>query len=136
MVKRAILAVVAAFIAWSILDFVIHGLLLQPIYQATPTLWRPMNQINMPLTYLVTLGYTACFTAIYGFMVSNKSFMSGIKFGALFGLAAGISMGFGTYCYMPITQTLAWSWFFGTVFEAIVAGALVGAILKPGKEAS
>jgi hypothetical protein len=130
------LAVVATFIAWSILDFVIHGLLLQSTYQATADLWRPMDEMNMPLLYLVTLAFTASFVAIYALMVTKKSFMSGIKFGVLFGLASGISMGFGSYSFMPIPLTLAWSWFLGTLVEAIAAGALVGAILRPGKETS
>jgi hypothetical protein len=131
--KRTILALIAVFMAWSILDFVIHGLLLQSTYEATANLWRPMDEMNMPLMYFVTLAYTACFVAIYGLLVSEKSFPTGIKFGGLFGLAGGISMGFGSYSFMPIPLILAWAWFFGMLIEAIVAGALVGAILKPGK---
>jgi len=89
-----------------------------------------MNDMNMPLMHFVTLVFTACFVAIYGLLVGQKSLMSGIKFGALFGLAIGISMGFGSYCYMPIPLTLALSWFFGSWIEAVVAGVIVGAILK------
>lgn len=131
MVKRMLLALVAVFIAWSVLDFLIHGLFLQPTYEATANLWRPMDEMNMPLMYFVTLIFTASFVGIYGFLVTPKSILSGIKFGALFGLAVGISMGFGSYCYMPIPLMLAWSWFFGTLLESVVAGAIVGAILKP-----
>jgi hypothetical protein len=134
MAKRAILAVLAAFIVWSILDYLIHGLFLQSTYEATASLWRPMDQMKMGLMYLVTLVFTTCFVAIYGFLVSRKSIGSGIKYGVLFGLAIGISMGFGTYSYMPIPLALAWSWFFGSLIEAIVAGAIVGAILKPSSE--
>ena len=130
MVKRTIWAVVAVFIAWSILDFVLHGLLLRSTYEATANLWRPMDRLNMPLMYFVTLGFTACFVLIYGLLVGQKSLASGIRFGALFGLATGISMGFGSYVYMPIPLTLAWSWFFGSWIEATTAGAIVGAIVK------
>jgi hypothetical protein len=130
MAKRAILAVVAVFIARSILDFLIHGLLLQSTYAATASLWRPMSEMNMPLVYLVTLVSTGCFVLIYGYLVGQKSLVSGITYGALFGLATGISMGFGSYSYMPIPLTLAWSWFFGSLIEALIAGAIVGAIIK------
>ena len=44
MAKRIILAVVAVFIAWSILDFILHGLLLRSTYEATANLWRPMTK--------------------------------------------------------------------------------------------
>jgi hypothetical protein len=130
MSKRPLIAVVVIFIAWSVLDFVIHGLLLQETYAATASLWRPMEEMNMTLMYIVTLAYTVCFVAIYDVLVSEKSIATGIKYGALFGLAAGISMGFGSYTFMPIPWSLALSWFAGTLVEAIVAGALVGAIIK------
>ena len=130
MAKRTIWAVVAVFMAWSILDFILHGLLLRSTYEATANLWRPMDQMNMPLMYFVTLVFSACFVLIYGLLVGQKSLASGIRFGALFGLATGISMGFGSYVYMPIPLTLAWSWFFGSWIEAIAAGVIVGAIMK------
>ena len=131
MTKRAIMAVVAVFIAWSVLDFLIHGLLLQSIYAATSNLWRPMDEMNRPVMSLVTLVFTACFVTIYGFLIEQKSLASGIRYGALFGLATGASMGFGSYSYMPIPLTLACSWFIGSWIEAIVAGVIVGAIVKP-----
>lgn len=130
MAKRTIWAVVAVFVAWSVLDFILHGLLLRSTYEATANLWRPMDQINIPLVYFVTLVFAVCFVLIYGLMIGQKSLASGIRYGALFGLAAGVSMGFGSYCYMPIPLTLAWSWLFGTWIEAVAAGAVVGAIIK------
>jgi hypothetical protein len=130
MAKRTIWTVLAVFIAWSILDFILHGMLLRPTYEATANLWRPMDQMNMPLMYLVTFVFTTCFVLIYGHLVGQKSLISGIRFGALFGLATGISMGFGSYSFMPIPLTLAWSWFIGSWIEAIVAGAIAGAMIK------
>lgn len=131
MAKRTIWAVVAVFIAWSILDFILHGVILRPTYEATASLWRPMEQMNMPLMYFVTLVYSTCFVLIYALLVGQKSLATGLRFGTLFGLAAGIGMGFGSYSYMPIPLMLAWSWFFGSWIEAIAAGAIVGAMVKP-----
>ena len=130
MTKRTIWAVVAVFISWSILDFILHGLLLRSTYEATANLWRPMDQMNMPLMYLVTLVFSTCFVLIYSHMVGQKSVASGIRFGVLFGLATGISMGFGSYSMMPIPLALAWSWFVGSWIEAIAAGAIAGVIIK------
>ena len=130
MIKRTVAAIALVFIAWSILDFMIHGVFLQHSYEATASLWRPMEEMNMPLMYLVTLAYTACFVLIYQIFVRDKSILTGIWFGALFGLAAGISMGFGSYSYMPIPLSLAFSWFAGTLVESVVAGAIVGVVMK------
>lgn len=134
MIKRILIAIAAVFVVWSFLDFVIHGLLLTSIYAATASLWRPMNEMNRPLMSLVTLVSSACFVMIYGFLIGRKSPISGLQFGALWGVAGGMSMGFGSYCAMPIPLTLAWAWFVGSWIEALVAGAIVGMIVKPPVE--
>lgn len=128
--KQRILAVIAVFVAWSVLDFVIHGIFLQPTYQATAHLWRPIEEMNVPLMYIISLVYAACFVFLYEFMISDKSLRSGIRFGALFGFATGISMGFGSYSFMPIPLSLAFVWFLGTWLSAAMAGGIVGAIFK------
>ena len=84
----------------------------------------------MSLMYVVTLLFVACFVTIYGLLVTQKFLASGIKFGVLFGLATGISMGFGSYSYMPIPLVLAWSWFFRSLIQAIIAGVIVRAVVK------
>ena len=130
MTKRMLIAVVAIFVAWSVLDFVIHGILLKPTYDATASLWRPMEEMKMPLMYGVTLAFTVCFVLIYG-LIQRKSLATGILYGTLFGLATGISMGPGTYSYMPIPLDLAWGWLAGVMVEMMLGGAIVGAIVKP-----
>ena len=131
MKKQTFLAIVAIFFAWAVLDFLIHGLLLGATYEATAELWRPMEEMKMPLMYLVTLVSAAAFVMIYGWLISPKSVVTGVQFGLLFGLAMGIGMGFGTYSVQDIPANLAWTWFLGTVVKAAVAGAIAGAIIKP-----
>ena len=136
MSKRPILAVVAVFLTWSILDLVIHGMLLDPIYQATADLWRPVEEMKMALMYAVAIATAACFVMIYTCLVTRKSLAAGLKLGALFGLASGVSMGWGFYGYMPIPLSLAWGWFLSILINFVLAGALVGAIVKPREETS
>ena len=130
MAKRTVIAVVVVFVAVSIMDFLIHGIILRSTYEATASLWRPANEMNMAHMYLVSLLSTVFFVLIYGLLIEKKSLASGIKYGILFGLATGIPMGFGSYCFMPIPLSLAWTWFFGAWIEATASGAIIGAILK------
>jgi len=55
MIKQVIWSALAIFIAWLILDFLLHRLLLRSTYEATAGLWRPMDQMNIPLVYFVML---------------------------------------------------------------------------------
>ena len=57
--------------------------------------------------------------------------MNGLWLGLLFGVSAGISVGYGTYSVRPIPYSLALSWFPGTLAEMAVAGLIVGVVVKP-----
>ena len=130
MLKGVILAIIAVFIAWSALDFLIHGMLLKETYEATAHLWRPMQEMNMTLMHGVTLVLAILFVELYAVCVSHKSLSMGLKFGVIFGLAAGV-MAASSYLYMPIPLSLAIDWFVGTLVEFVVAGWLVGLLVKP-----
>ena len=128
--KRTILAVVAVFLAWSLLDIVIHQLILMGEYGATAHLWRPPAEIMMGLIYLVTLISAAVFVGIYKFLICRKELGRAVQYGLLFGVAIGIGMGYGSFAVMPFTHTIALVWFLGTVVQGGVAGALMGLIVK------
>jgi hypothetical protein len=128
--KRIVLAVVAVFIAWSAMDFVIHGMILASSYEATARLWRPMNEMKMGVLHLAVLINTLAFVCIYALLVTEKGIGSGVKYGLLFGLGTGFSMGFGTYSFMPIPLHMAVAWFTGTLVETLVGGVIVGSIIR------
>jgi hypothetical protein len=134
MMRRVLLTILAVFVAWSVLDFVIHNLILGPTYQATAHLWRPMEEMRMGLMSLVRAVAAACFVGIYAYLVQPKSLTTGLNYGVLFGLGTGISMGYGTYSVMPVPYHLALVWFVGTLVEAMTAGVLAGLIVKSSKQ--
>lgn len=128
--KKYLLAFLAVFVAWSVLDFVIHGMILVGVYEATAPLWRPMEDFRHVSGFLATAVTALAFTAIYAYMVRGRSAGAGIRYGLVFGVGTGFSMGFGSYAFMPIPYALAWGWLLGAVLEAAVAGLIVGAIYR------
>jgi hypothetical protein len=130
MVKRIVISIVAVFITWSVLDFVIHGVILKSSYEATKEFWRPMEEMKMGLMYFVTFVYAIVFVCIFAGFFKDRTVAAGLKYGLLFGTGAGIGMGFGTYSYMPIPAGMALTWFVGTVVEMAVAGVLTGWIIS------
>jgi hypothetical protein len=126
--KKIIYSVIIVFVVWSILDFVIHQLILGASYQATASLWRPMAQMKMGLMYVVKFLVSISFVCLYAFFVGKRGIITGFLFGLIYGLGAGISMGYGTYSYMPIPYHMAFTWFLGTVVEFTLAGLIVGGI--------
>ncbi len=67
---------------------------------------------------------------LYGLLVKQKSLASGIRFGAIFGLATSIAAGFGAYIHIPIPLILPWGWILVGWIKAITAGAIVGTLIK------
>jgi hypothetical protein len=128
--KRIALAVLAVFIAWSAMDFVIHGMVLASSYEATARLWRPMEEMKLWVMHLAGLITALAFVCIYALLIAEKGIGSGVKYGLLFGLGTGVSMGFGTYAFLPIPLYMAVAWFISTLVETLVGGIIVGSIIR------
>ena len=127
---RLLLAGIAVFVTWTLLDTVAHRLLLQSLYASSPSIWRPFSEMNPGLIGAVTVLLIAVFLAAYKVLVRPKSLAAGLCFGGLLGVALGASAGFGTYLHSPIPLTLAWGWFgLGTV-KGVVAGVILGAVIQ------
>ena len=130
MLKRVSAATALIFVAWQALDFIIHGVILRQAYAASPQLWRPMAEINMVLMWIVGAIAAFCFVGIYAWLIRPKNLGAALTYGLLSGVAAGVSMGYGSYAVLPIPYGMALTWFVGTLVEALVAGILVGLIVR------
>jgi hypothetical protein len=116
--------------AWTLIDVLMHRLFLAPFYEASPSLWRPFDQMSVALIYAVTLVLVGVFVGTYSLLVRPKSLGAGLSLGAFVGLALGISSGFGTFIHMPIPMPLAWGWLIGGWLKGLVAGGIVGAVVR------
>ena len=127
--KRPLLAGLAILAAWMLLDLLLHRLLLAPLYEASRELWRPFDQVNVPLIYAATLVLIGVFVGIYRLLVRPKALGTGLALGAFVGLALGVAVGWGTFIHMPIPAAVAWGWFIGGWVKGLVAGAIAGAVI-------
>ena len=133
MLKRVLLSALSIFVAWTLIDLLLHRYFLAEMYDADSRLWRPFEQMNVGLTYVVTFALIGTFLATYVLLVRPKSLRRGLVFGSFMGLALGVSAGFGTYIHSPIPLALAWGWFIGGWLKAVAAGGIVGALVPESK---
>jgi hypothetical protein len=127
---RLLLSSLIILVVWTIIDLFMHRFFLRQMYENNPSLWRPFNQMNVVLIYIVTFVLLVIFVGSYSLLVRPKSLVAGIGLGAFIGLALGISSGFGTYLHMPIPQALAWGWLIAGWLKGIAAGAILGALIS------
>ena len=128
--KRIVGAFVIILVLWTALDVLLDRILLRQVYEDSASLWRPFDQMNVLLIYVVTFILIGVFVGTYWLLVRPKSVAAGVRFGALIGLALGISAGFGTYIHMPIPLALAWGWLIGGWLKGVAAGAIAGALIN------
>jgi len=129
------LAILGVFVVWSILNYVLHGILLTSMYLATAVLWRTADEMKLWLEFLVTLIAAACFVLVYARLVGKnkrKTLQTGLLYGLILGIGAGVSMGYGSFAVMPIPYYMALSWFLGTVVNYVVGAAVMVLILRMG----
>jgi hypothetical protein len=112
-----------------VVDVLLHRLFLAPLYDASRELWRPFDQMNVTLIYVVSVVLISVCVGIYRLLVRPKSVGTGLALGAFIGLALGVSAGLGTFIHMPIPPAVAWGWFVGGWLKGLVAGAIVGAVI-------
>mgnify|MGYP000862480004 CR=1 FL=1 len=130
MVKQIAIGSVVVFVLWAGMEWVIHGVLLKPIYMETKQLWRPQADVNQGLYFAVTFLVGVAFTALYVKLISAKTMRNALLYGAIIGFAMGINHGYIDYVFMPIPYELALSWFLAIWAEMIIAGAALGLIIK------
>jgi hypothetical protein len=128
MFKQTLVATVAVYILWSIIDFLVHGILLQSAYQETLHLWRSEDQMHALLMSGVTLFFGFSVVLTYGCFVAPKSVQTGLKFGAALGV--GALTGLGSFSYMPIPLQLAAAWFAVNFVKLTLAGMIAGLLVK------
>ena len=49
--------------------------------------------------------------------MTHKGIGTAVKYGLVFGIGVGISMGYGSYSVMPIFYSMAFNWLPGSVVE-------------------
>lgn len=147
--KTCIVSFIAVFAFIFGYDFVVHGMLLKPDYEATAQLWRTeeeMQQLGMwcliyhgLLAALFTCWFkkSNCNCAICNKGQCSTTGAAGttccpMKSGGLcFGIKIGLLMGIlhaSSYIWMPIPGNLAIKWFFTGLFQGVGVGVILGMI--------
>ena len=130
MVKNLAIGSIVVFILWAGLEWVIHGILLKPLYMETKSLWRPDADVNMGLYFTIIFLVAVSFTAVYVKLISDKSVRTGLMYGLILGFGMAISDAYIDFVFMPIPYELALYWFLAIWFEITVAGAALGLVIR------
>ena len=130
--KRWLLASVAVLVVFAVLEFVIHGVLLQGIYQQTASVWRTQAEMQR-LMWIFWVGYLVfapLFALIYvkGYEKGKPGLGQGFRFGLYVGAMLSVLHSYSFYVILPIPLVLSCYWFAATIVEFTAAGIAAGLV--------
>lgn len=125
------LAVLAAGVAVSIFDFLVHGVWLASTYKSMPDVFR---QTENP-TWFIVGDFVAVLVFAWFYDKVYASFGGGVKGGAMYGLYAGILVSFPTWVFIHLMfdgfpYGLSWTMTFLGIAWGVIAGAVIGAMYR------
>lgn len=129
-VKRFIWASLAVFLAFEVIDTIVHGVLLGKAYQALAAVWRPDMMSMMWIFHAGSLILAFLFTYIFIRGYENKGLAEGVRYGIIIGLYMNIPYAFYSYAMYPLPLSLCLKWFVYGMVEFVIGGVVVAAIYK------
>jgi len=128
--KIAIGGLVAG-IAMNVTEWVLHGVVMRSTYEKYPDVFR--QEQSSPL-YFVLAAVCVCLAAALLFSKSRSSWAAGVTGGATFGACLGL-VAFFTFFYNPLVfdgypYYLAWCQGTITLIAFVIAGAVLGLVIK------
>lgn len=135
-IKRFIFGGIAIFIIFQILDFLVHNILLMPLYASMANIWRPDMMSKMWIMYAgsFVFSFLMMFVFIKGY--EARGIMEGVRFGIIIGLMTNGIGAFYQYSVYPLPFSLIIQWFIYGLAEFIVAGIAAALIYKPLEDLS
>jgi hypothetical protein len=130
-VKRFIIASIAVYLVFQVLDFIIHGVILADTYKALANVWRPDMMSLMWIFYIAGLLFAFLFVYIFIKGYEGKGILEGVRYGIIIGLLMNVIGMFGQYVMYPLPFTLIILWFISGMIESILGGIAAAAIYKP-----
>lgn len=130
-VKRLLLAALAVFVSFQILDYVIHMIILSADYEAIASVWRTNMMDMMWIMYISGIILSLLFVYIFTKGYQGKGIMEGIRYGLLIGVLMMVVGSLNQYVIYPVPIELAIKWIIFGLIEFMIAGIITALIYKP-----
>jgi hypothetical protein len=132
--SRVALAGFVAWVVFSIVGFLAHGVLMKDLYLAHAAIMRPEAEANarLPLAFIVSLVGMMAFAYAYakGYE-GGKGVQEGLRFGVLVGVMLIAFVVVWDYMTYPLSRNFLFALVVDYIIEFAIYGVVVGAIYKP-----
>ncbi len=120
---------IAVFVIVSAFEYLVHGVLLQGLYEQTAEFWRSQEESKFIFLLISQIWFAAVVVCIFTCKYEGKGIGEGARFGLYIGLLLG-SIEIGTYCYMPIPLILTLTWVIALILKGVGSGIVLSLTYK------
>ncbi len=136
-VKQWAIASVATFVAMSVIEFLVHGVMLSGWYREYTVYWRSQEEVMNQLHWLY-LGY-ALFAAMFSYIYTRgyegkPGIGEGLRYGVLVGSFIGIPKMFIEHAVFYYPGKMLVAWCIETIVICTILGVIVAMIYKGEKK--
>lgn len=126
--KKIWIGFVVTYILIEVLDYLVHGVLLGPIYdwlnRSFIGLYRPEG-MKLYIFFITNLFFSFFFVYIFSRGYEGKGIIEGIRYGLIIGLMVALPSAYAEYAMHPIPYSFGLKLFlYGTVEYMIAGGVL------------
>ena len=125
-------AVVAAWFAYLVVDFMMHAVFLASWWRATERFWLPPSRLfeRIPFGYTSFAVYCFALTWLMSRLYNHDiNLIKGVRFGAIAGILSGVVFVLGTYSVFPMPPIALILWPLSSVLESTIAGGVAAWLL-------
>ncbi len=139
--KCCLISVIAVLVFFFLFDLLVHGKLMQSLYETTADVWRPMSEMKHGYGFLsnVLLAVFSVCIISYAFCsncensceetCAEKSKKCPIMLGSILGLFVA-SMQLGSYCWLPVPFCIVGFWMLISFLKFTGAGLILKILSK------
>jgi len=129
------LGFLAIYVAWQILAYLTHNVLLAEHYEVQSSVFRPAaERRDMAwMLYASSAAFLFLFCQVFALANETRSVAEGMRFGLLLGLFFSIPAVVDNYVLYPITPAIAGLWFMAGVISFVIAGGIFATIWRPSR---
>jgi hypothetical protein len=132
-IKNFIFTSVIVFIAYQVVNSIIHYLILSGAYQALVDVWRPDMMQKVWIMYATSLIFSFLFVYIFSKGYEGRGILEGVRYGLILGLLMNVVGMFNQYAVYPLPFSLIIQWFIYGIIQFIICGIVAATLYKPAK---
>jgi len=130
--KKFWLSVLVTFVILLVLEKFLHSVILESFYKNNPQGLLPAAMSYSRMKWLIVGYLILAFLWVYFFnrFASKKDLLRGIHHGVSYMIFLHVPLSFVSYAVFNVSGYIYLFWLIGGIFEGVIAGALMGIIMR------